>query len=237
MRAIHMMSQAAGKWSQAAYTRYRAVCVSTWRAVVMTEVDMSLGTIVSEHRLARCAWATSHPLNLHYHDTEWGMPVRGEQALFERIMLEAFQSGLSWLTILAKRPAFRAAFADFDPDVVAGFSDDDIERLMGDAGIVRNRAKINAARTNARATVALRDEGGLDELIWSHKPDVTPAPRVPEEVPSVSPESKELAKALKAKGFVFVGPTTAHALMEAVGLIDTHLVGCHRRGCSGLFQE
>jgi DNA-3-methyladenine glycosylase I len=205
---------------------------------MMTEVEISSpGTVVGEDGVARCAWAASHPLNLHYHDTEWGMPVRGEQALFERIMLEAFQSGLSWLTILAKRPAFRAAFADFDPDVVARFSDDDIERLMGDAGIVRNRAKINAARTNARATVALRDEGGLDELIWSHKPDVTPAPRSLEELPTVSPESKALAKALKAKGFVFVGPTTAHALMEAVGLIDTHIVGCHRRGCSGLYQE
>lgn len=203
----------------------------------MVANEISSGAVVGEDGLARCGWAVSHPLNLHYHDTEWGMPVRGEQGLYERIMLEAFQSGLSWLTILAKRPAFRAAFADFDPNVVARFSDDDIDRLMRDAGIVRNRAKINAARTNARATVALRAEGGLDELVWSHKPDTTPSPRVLDEVPTVSPESKALAKALKARGFVFVGPTTAHALMEAVGLIDTHLIGCFRRGCSGLYPK
>jgi DNA-3-methyladenine glycosylase I len=188
-----------------------------------------------EDGVVRCGWATSHPLNLHYHDAEWGMPVHGEQGLYERIMLEAFQSGLSWLTILAKRPAFRAAFADFDPDVVARFSDRDVERLMQDTGIVRNRAKINAALANARATVALRQAGGLDELIWSHQPEATPRPRVPEEVPTTSPESTALARTLKGEGFVFVGPTTAHALMEAIGLVDTHLVGCHRRGCSGLF--
>ena len=118
--------------------------------------------IVGEDGLARCPWATAHPVNRHYHDTEWGLPVRGEQALYERISLEAFQAGLSWLTILTKRPAFRVAFAEFDPDVVAGFTDADLERLMDDAGIVRNRAKIHAARANAQATIALRDEGGLD---------------------------------------------------------------------------
>jgi DNA-3-methyladenine glycosylase I len=193
------------------------------------------GAPIGEDGRARCAWALSHPLNLHYHDTEWGMPVHGDQALFERIMLEAFQSGLSWLTILRKREAFRAAFADFDPDIVAAFTDDDIERLMQDMGIVRNRAKILAAITNARAVIALRDEGGLDALIWSHKPAVTPAPSTPAEVPTVSPESKALAKALKSRGFVFVGPTTAHALMEAIGLVDTHLVGCFRRGTSGVY--
>ncbi|MDQ4044480.1 MAG: DNA-3-methyladenine glycosylase I [Chloroflexota bacterium] len=202
----------------------------------MTEIETKMpGAVVGEDGLARCPWATSHPLNLHYHDTEWGMPVRGERGLYERIMLEAFQSGLSWLTILRKRPAFRVAFADFEPDLVARFTDADLARLMSDAGIVRNRAKIAAARTNAQATVALREAGGLDELIWSHQPETTPAPRVPAEVPTISPESRALAKALKAKGFVFVGPTTAHALMEAIGMIDTHLVGCHRRGCSGLF--
>jgi len=177
----------------------------------------------------------SHPLNLHYHDTEWGMPVRGEQALFERITLEAFQSGLSWLTILAKRPAFREAFADFDPDIVARFTDDDVARLMNNAGIVRNQRKILAARTNARAVVALRRNGGLDELVWSHKPAATPEPHVVADVPTQSLESRALAKTLKAHGFVFVGPTTVHALMEAIGMVDTHLVGCHRRGCSGLF--
>jgi DNA-3-methyladenine glycosylase I len=169
-------------------------------------------------------------MNTHYHDTEWGVPVRGEQALFERIMLEAFQSGLSWLTILRKREAFREAFAGFYPEVVAAFTDDDVERLMGDAGIVRNRAKILAARTNARATIRLRDEGGLDAFLWSHMPETTPAPAVPTEVPTTSPESIALSKALKKRGFVFVGPTTVHAMMEAVGMIDTHLIGCFRRG-------
>lgn len=195
----------------------------------------SHGTVLGEDGLPRCPWALSHPLNLAYHDTEWGMPVRGEQPLFERIMLEAFQSGLSWLTILAKRPAFRAAFADFDPDLVARFSDADIERLLTDPGIVRNRAKITAARTNARAVIALRDKGGLDEFIWSRKPAATPAPRHPGDVPTQTSESKRLAADLRAHGFVFVGPTTAHALMEAIGLVDTHLVGCHRRGASGLY--
>jgi DNA-3-methyladenine glycosylase I len=204
----------------------------------MTEIEIkTTGAIVGDDGTARCAWAASHPINLHYHDTEWGMPVRGERGIYERIMLEAFQSGLSWLTILRKREAFREAFAGFDPDVVARFTDDDVARLMNDASIVRNRAKIRAAITNARATVALREVGGLDALVWSHRPEVTPAPHTPGEVPTVSAESKALSKALKAKGFVFVGPTTAHALMEAIGLIDTHLVGCHRRGCSGLFPE
>lgn len=191
---------------------------------------MADGTIAGDDGLRRCPWALSHPLNLHYHDTEWGVPVRGEQALFERIMLEAFQSGLSWLTILRKREAFREAFAGFDPEAVAAFTDDDVERLMGDAGIVRNRAKILAARTNARATIALREEGGLDAFLWAHRPETSPAPTVPAEVPATSPASIALSKALKARGFVFVGPTTVHATMEAVGMVDTHLVGCFRRG-------
>lgn len=199
--------------------------------------DEPKGAIIGEDGLGRCPWATTHPLNQEYHDTEWGMPVRGEQALYERISLEAFQSGLSWLTILRKRPAFRLAFADFDPDVVARFSDDDIERLMQNAGIVRNRRKIEAARTNAQATIALRDDGGLDELIWSHIPESTPAPRVVADVPAQTPDSTALAKALRTKGFVFVGPTTVWALMEAVGLVDTHLAGCHRRGISGVFSS
>lgn len=195
------------------------------------------GVVIGDNGIARCPWAVSHSLNLVYHDTEWGMSVRGEQALYERIMLEAFQSGLSWLTILAKRPAFRSAFADFDPDVVARFSDDDVARLMNDAGIVRNLAKIRAARTNALAVIALRDKEGLDELIWSHKPEKTPVPRFIHDVPTQTPESGALAKELKLHGFVFVGPTTAHALMEAIGLIDTHLMGCHRRGASGMHVE
>jgi DNA-3-methyladenine glycosylase I len=207
--------------------------------VAMTDEPTAQGAIIGDDGLARCPWAVSHPLNLAYHDSEWGIPVRGDQALFERIMLEAFQSGLSWLTILAKRPAFREAFAQFDPEVVARFTEEDVTRLMGNAAIVRNRAKILATRTNARAVLTLRERDGddaLDALVWSHRPETTPAPRTPAEVLSTSAESVALSKALKRAGFVFVGPTTAHALMEAVGLVDTHLVDCHRRGCSGIFE-
>lgn len=193
------------------------------------------GAIVGEDGLGRCTWAVGHPANLHYHDTEWGMVVRGEQALYERITLEAFQSGLSWLTILTKRRAFRAAFDGFDPEVVAGYTNHDVERLMNDEAIVRNRAKIEAARTNARAVLDLREHGGLDELIWSHKPDETPVPRVASEVPTSTPASKALAADLRSRGFRFVGPTTAYALMEAIGMVDTHLIGCHRRGSSGRY--
>jgi DNA-3-methyladenine glycosylase I len=197
--------------------------------------DEPSGAVIGEDGLGRCPWATSPQIYVDYHDTEWGMPVRGEQPLFERIMLEAFQSGLSWLTILRKRPAFREAFADFDPEVVARFSDADVERLMQDAGIIRNRQKIQAARTNARAVVALREKGGLDAFIWSRTPETTPVPRTIADVPTQTPESRALAKELRSHGFVFVGPTTVHALMEAIGMVDTHLVGCHRRGSSGVF--
>lgn len=202
----------------------------------MTETTTAnQGPIVGEDGLARCPWATTHLLNRDYHDTEWGLPVRGEQGLFERIMLEAFQSGLSWLTILAKRPAFRDAFANFDPDIVADLTDHDMERLMHNAAIVRNRAKIQAARTNACATIALRKAGGLDTLVWSHQPAETASPTSLDEVSSKTLESKALADDLRAHGFVFVGPTTAYALMSAIGVVDLHLVGCHRRGSSGLF--
>jgi DNA-3-methyladenine glycosylase I len=189
--------------------------------------------VLGDDGLHRCPWAISSPLLLEYHDEEWGAAVHGEQPLYERVMLEGFQAGLSWLTILRKRPAFRAAFAGFDPDEVAAFTDTRVEELMADPGIIRNRAKIEAARTNARATIALRDDGGLEELVWSHRPARSPAPRVLSEVPSVSPESAALAKALRRRGFRFVGPTTVHALMEAVGMVDTHLVDCHRRGAAG----
>jgi DNA-3-methyladenine glycosylase I len=170
-----------------------------------------------------------------YYDTEWGMPVRDERGMFERLSLEAFQSGLSWATILRKRPAFRAAFDDFDPEAVAGYGEADVERLMADAGIVRNRAKVLATLTNARATLALREDpvGDLAAFVWSFQPADTPRPRSCAEVPTTSPESLALSKALKRKGFAFVGPTTMYALMEAVGIVDTHLVGCHRRGASG----
>lgn len=189
--------------------------------------------VVGEDGLGRCPWAVSHPANLHYHDTEWGMPVHGEGALYERITLEAFQSGLSWLTILLKRPAFRAAFDGFDPEIVAGYAEDEVERLMKDNGIIRNRAKIEAAIGNARAVLELRERGGLDELIWSHKPGETPVPRIVSDVPTRTPASERLAEDLRSRGFRFVGPTTAYALMEAIGMVDTHLVGCHRRGSSG----
>ncbi len=185
----------------------------------------------------RCPWALSHPLILAYHDTEWGMPVRGESALYERICLESFQAGLSWRTILAKRPAFRDAFARFDPAVVARFDDADVDRLLSDPRIVRNRAKILAARTNAVATVALRAAGGLDAFLWSARPNTTPVPRTTADVPTQDGNSLALAKALRAHGFVFVGPTTTYALMEATGMVDTHLVGCFRRGASGLYPH
>ena len=171
-----------------------------------------------------------------YYDTEWGMPVRDEAGMFERISLEAFQAGLSWVTILHKREAFRAAFDHFDPDTVAGYGEAAVERLMGDAAIVRNRAKILAAITNARATVRLREQGGLVDYVWSFQPAQTPKPRRIAQVPTTSPESVALAKGLRAEGFVFVGPTTMFALMEAVGIIDTHLLDSHRRGSSGVWQ-
>ena len=192
-------------------------------------------TVVGADGLARPTWASVDPLLMHYYDTEWGMPVRDERGLYERICLEGFQSGLSWATILRKRPNFRAAFADFDPDVVATFTDDDVERLLGDAGIIRHRGKIQATITNARATVALREEGGLVDFVWSFQPTETPRPESHADVPTVSAESKALSKALRKKGFAFVGPTTMYALMEAVGIIDTHLLGSHRRGSSGVW--
>ena len=188
--------------------------------------------VIGDDGLARPTWAATDPLLRDYYDTEWGMPVRDERGLFERLSLEAFQSGLSWATILRKRAAFRKAFDDFDPDTVAAYDEGDVERLMADAGIVRNRRKIEATITNARATVALRDEGGLPALIWSFQPAETPAPTSYDEIPTQSEESRALARALRARGFVFVGPTTMFALMEAIGLVDDHLAGCHRRGCA-----
>ena len=194
-----------------------------------------MDVVVGEDGLARPPWAATDPLLREYYDTEWGMPVTDEAGVFERLSLEAFQSGLSWVTILRKRPAFREAFAGFDPDAVAAFGEDDFERLMADPGIVRNRAKIRATFRNAAATVALREEGGLAELVWSFRPDSTPAPRTLAEIPTVSPESRALARELKRRGFAFVGPTTMFALMEAIGIVDTHLVESHRRGSSGIW--
>lgn len=195
------------------------------------------GLITGDDGLARPVWAASDQLLRDYYDTEWGMPVRTEQGMFERLSLEAFQSGLSWATILRKRPAFRAAFADFDPDAVAAFTDADVKRLMADAGIVRNRRKVLATLTNARATVALRDteDRDLASFIWSFRPETTPEPTSLGEIPTTSAESVALAKALKKRGFAFVGPTTMFALMEAVGIVDTHLVDSWRRGSSGVW--
>jgi DNA-3-methyladenine glycosylase I len=192
--------------------------------------------VIGDDGLARPAWASTDPMLRDYYDTEWGMPVHDERGVFERLSLEAFQSGLSWRTILAKRPAFRAAFADFDPDAVAAFGEQDVERLMADAGIVRNRAKILATITNANATIALRQDGGLADFVWSFRPATTPEPRSYAEVPTKSDESLALSKALRKRGFAFVGPTTMYALMEALGIVDTHLMGSHRRGTSGVWS-
>ena len=201
----------------------------------MSEVVVGGALVVGEDGLARPAWASVDPLLRDYYDTEWGMPVRDERGLFERISLEAFQSGLSWATILRKREAFRAAFSGFDPDAVAGFGDSDVERLLDDAGIVRNRAKILATITNAAATVRLREDGGLVDLVWSFQPPVSPAPGPGIPVATRSSESLALSRALRAHGFVFVGPTTMYALMEAIGMLDAHPVGSHRRGSSGVW--
>jgi DNA-3-methyladenine glycosylase I len=180
--------------------------------------------------LPRC-FGDGNPLYERYHDEEWGVPVRDERGLYERISLEAFQSGLAWITILRKREAFRAAFAGFDPDIVARYDGEDVERLLADTGIVRNRAKIEAAIGNARATVALRASGKpLPELVWSFAPEVPAAPvESLRELPAATPESAALAKALKAAGFRFVGPTTAYAAMQACGVVNDHLAGCPAR--------
>ncbi|MDR2256502.1 MAG: DNA-3-methyladenine glycosylase I [Arthrobacter sp.] len=197
----------------------------------MTPPSVTLG----EDGVHRTPWGNGDALLREYYDHEWGVPVTTEAGLYERLTLEAFQSGLSWLTILRKREAFRAAFKGFDPQLVAAFGAADVERLMADAGIVRNRRKIDAAITNAAATLALREDGGLPALIWSFRPETTPLPRTVQEVPSSSPASVALSKELKRRGFAFVGPTTMFALMEAVGIVDTHLLDSHRRGVSGLW--
>lgn len=190
--------------------------------------------VVGDDGLKRCSWGATTPDYVAYHDDEWGRAVHGEAALYERFTLEAFQSGLSWLTILRKRPAFRAAFGGFDAEVVAGYGAKDRARLMADVGIVRNNAKVNAAITNAAAVLRLRETEGLDALVWSFAPTGRRrAPRGFGDVPAQTPESIGLAKALKRNGFVFVGPTTAYAAMQACGLVNDHLAGCHARAASG----
>jgi DNA-3-methyladenine glycosylase I len=189
-----------------------------------------MGPVIGEDGVARCPWAGGPGVMRDYHDTEWGNRVHGEASYLERLTLEAFQSGLSWSTILNKRPAFREVFCDFDADAVAAYDEGDVQRLMAEPRIVRNRLKIEAAVTNARATVALRDAGGLEDFVLSFVPAQPPAWTDTTEMATTSTESTALSKALKKHGFAFVGPTTMYALMEAIGVFDPHLVDCHRRG-------
>jgi DNA-3-methyladenine glycosylase I len=195
---------------------------------VPSDSEPDADVVIGADGRARCRWGASTPEYERYHDDEWGKPVHDPDALYEKLCLEAFQSGLSWLTILRKREAFRAAFAGFEIAAVARFGPDDVERLMGDAAIVRNRAKIEAAIANAKAAAEVED---LAALIWSFAPDpgARPAPRSMAEVPAVTPESTALAKELKRRGFRFVGPTTAYALMQACGLVNDHVEGCWAR--------
>ncbi len=205
------------------------------------------GLRVGADGLTRPRWADSDELLRVYYDTEWGMPVTDEQGIYERICLESFQAGLSWLTILRRRESFREAFAGFDPDIVADFNDDDVARLLADSRIIRNRRKIMAAIINARATVALREgvepagwdkqPTGLAELVWSFKPQENLRPLSEAEVPTQTPESVALAEALRGAGFTMVGPVTMFALMGAIGIVDAHVVGSHRRGTSGVWPE
>jgi DNA-3-methyladenine glycosylase I len=193
---------------------------------------MADGIAIGEDGLARCWWADGDPLNRAYHDTEWGRPVSDDRRLFEKLCLEGFQSGLSWLTILRKRPDFRRAFRDFDLPAVAAFDDADVERLMQDTGIVRNRAKIAATINNARRYPELVAEfGSLAAYLWRYEPDPGSRPDVVDRAAltavSVSPESVAMSKDLRKRGWAFVGPTTAYAAMQALGLVNDHLVGCH----------
>ncbi len=184
--------------------------------------------VVGEDGVRRCPWTMSAPEYIPYHDHEWGRAVRGDDAVFERLVLEAFQSGLSFITILRKREAFRAAFAGFSIEAVARFTEADAERLMSDTGIIRNRAKITASLANARAAMAVPE--GLSELVWSFAPTRRrAAPKLDADIPAVTPESTALAKELKRRGFQFVGPTTAYAHMQATGMVNDHLASCHAR--------
>ncbi len=186
--------------------------------------------VVGADGLARCGWVGDDPEYSRYHDEEWGRPLHGDRALFEKLSLEGFQAGLSWITILRRRPAFRAAFRDFDIAAVAAFDDADVERLMGDADIIRNRAKIEATISNARITRELvaDDPGALDRLIWSYAPAPGARPSALSDVPAITPEATTLSTALKRLGYRFVGPTTMYALMQSAGLVDDHVAGCWR---------
>ena len=185
------------------------------------------GAVPGPDGAPRCPWALSAPEYLAYHDEEWGRPVRGDTAIFERLCLEGFQSGLSWLTILRKRENFRAAFAGFEVPAVAAFGDDDVARLMSDPGIIRNRAKINAVISNARAVLGV--PGGLTALVWKYADQAAGPPRTLADIPPATPASKALSAELKRHGFTFTGPVTAYATMQACGIVNDHLAGCFCR--------
>jgi DNA-3-methyladenine glycosylase I len=185
--------------------------------------------VTGEDGKRRCRWGAGDVMYRRYHDTEWGRPALEERGLYEKLCLECLQSGLSWALILRKRDGIREAFAHFDPDAVAGFGARDVKRLLGDARVIRNRQKIEAIVRNAQATVAMRDETPLPELVWSFRRPTGRAPRGYHEMASFTPESKELAKELKRRGFVFVGPTTVYSTMQAVGVVNDHLSGCFVR--------
>jgi DNA-3-methyladenine glycosylase I len=190
-----------------------------------------IGVVRGDDGRRRCGWCTAAPDYVDYHDLEWGRPVVDDVRIYEKLCLEGFQSGLSWLTILRKREGFRAAFGGFEPAVVAGFGAGDVERLLSDAGIVRHRGKIEAAVANARATLAVQERhGSLAALVWSFEPPRRrPAPKRMGDLDAVTAESTALSKALRQHGFRFVGPTTAYATMESLGLVNDHLSGCHVR--------
>ena len=188
---------------------------------------MSTDTRVAPDGVARCAWVGDDPEYRRYHDEEWGVPLHGDRALFEKMSLEGFQAGLSWITILRKRPRFREVFAGFDPVAVAQFGDDDVERLMGDAGIIRNRAKILATISNARLVIEM-EPGELDAFMWSFAPASHARPASFGDVPATTADSDAMSKALRKRGFRFVGSTTMYALMQSSGMVDDHVAGCWR---------
>ena len=195
----------------------------------MGETSANPDLVVGDDGRARPLWAASDPLLRTYYDTEWGLPVTDERGVFERLSLEGFQAGLSWVLILKRREAFRDVFANFDVDAVSAFGAPDVERALADPRIVRNRRKVEAVVRNARAAVELRPDGGLANLVWDYRPDEALVPLRASDIPASTPESVALAKELKNRGFTFVGPTTVYALMQAIGIVNAHLVGSHRR--------
>ena len=191
---------------------------------------MTDGLVLGDDGRSRCAWGASTPEYRAYHDGEWGRPVGDESRIYEKLCLEGFQAGLSWITILRKRPAFRRAFAGFDPQQVAGYGTLEVESLLRDAGIVRHRGKIEAAITNARAVLSLHGRGlSLAGLVWSHRPAAEQAPATTADLPASTPESKSLSRELRKSGFAFVGPTTVYSAMQSLGVVNDHLVGCEWR--------